>query len=409
MSTSAAKLSDNLARLVAFFCVVALVITAGVWFVFLRAPGKRVTAYFSAGVGIYAGGDVRVLGVRVGEIVKVEPQGRVVKVDFLVDDDVDVPATAQALVVNPAVVSDRYVQLAPAYTGGDKLGDGAVIPRERTATPVELDEVYASLDKLTTALGPKGANANGALSDLLDTAARNLDGNGQKLGDTIRNLGAATETLSGSRQDLFGTVDGLQKFTSMLSANDGQVRRFTDQLADVSKLLAEERQNLGASLRELASALTAVDGFIKDNRDKLKSNVDKLSGITKVLVDQRAALAEVLDVGPLALGNLQNSYNGSSGTLDVRAHLNELTEPPIVMICKLVRQTTPKQLPQLLADTCDKLAPVVNGVAKLPSIAEVIQALQQGRAPSLPVPLLSPSSGGGTPATPAQPPAGGGR
>ncbi|SDN14618.1 MCE family protein [Allokutzneria albata] len=407
MSTSAR--SHDLARLIAFLCVVALVITAGVWFVFLRAPGKRVTAYFSAGVGIYAGGDVRVLGVRVGQVEKVEPQGRVVKVDFRVGDDVDIPATAQALVVNPAVVSDRYVQLAPAYTGGDKLADGAVIPRERTATPVELDEVYASLDKLTTALGPKGANADGALSDLLDTAAKNLDGNGKKLGDTIRNLGAATETLSGSRQDLFGTVDGLQKFTSMLARNDGQVRRFTDQVADVGRFLAEERQNLGASLKELALALTAVDGFIKDNRDKIKSNVDKLSGITKVLVDQRAALAEVLDVGPLALGNLQNSYNGASGTLDTRAHLNELTEPPVVLICKLVRQTTPKQLPQVLADTCDKLAPVVNGVVKLPSVAEVIQALQQGRAPTLPVPLLSPSARGGTPAVPVSPPAGGGR
>ncbi|MFB9905294.1 MCE family protein [Allokutzneria oryzae] len=415
MSPSASKLSNDLARLVAFLCVVALVITAGIWFVFLRTQGKRVTAYFSAGVGVYVGGDVRVLGVRVGQVEKIEPQGRVVKVDFRVDDGVDVPANAQAVVVNPAVVSDRYVQLAPAYTGGDRLADGAVIPRERTATPVELDEVYASLDKLTTALGPKGANADGALSQLLDTAAKNLDGNGKKLGDTIRNLGAATETLSDSRQDLFGTVDGLQKFTTMLAGNDAQVRRFTDQLADVSKFLADERKNLGASLTELATALGTVQGFIKDNRDKLKSNVDKLSGITKVLVDQRAALAEVLDVGPLALGNLQNSYNAASGTLDTRAHLNELTEPPIVMVCKLVRQTTPKQLPQLLADTCDKLAPVVDGVVKLPSVSEVIQSLQQGRLPSLPIPLLSPSvrgsgqPGQGTPAVPSAPPSGGGR
>ena len=116
----------------------------------------------------------------------------------------------------------------------------------------------------------------------------------------------------------------------MLAANDSQVRDFNKQLADVSKMLADERGDLGAALNELATALGQVQGFIKDNREVLKSNVDKLASITQVLVNQRAALAETLDVAPLALGNLQNSYNAASGTLDTRANINELNQPPIV-------------------------------------------------------------------------------
>ncbi|MGO1056662.1 MCE family protein [Crossiella sp. CA198] len=389
------KARPDLARLIAFGAVVVLLLTATLWWVFARPAGRLVTAYFSAGIGVYEGGDVRVLGVRVGTIDKVEAQGTQVKVEMRVDRDVELPERPNAAVVNPSVVSDRYVQLAPVYTGGPKLGENTVIPRERTVTPMELDEVYGSLDKLTTALGPKGANKNGALSQLLDVSADNLAGNGKKLQDTIRGLGDAAGTLNGARDDLFGTIDNLRKFTSMLAANDSQVRTFNTQLADVNRFLAAEREDLGAAVRELAGALMSVEGFIRDNREQLKSNVDKLASITKVLVDQRAALAEVLDVAPLALGNLQNTYNASSGTLDTRTNINELTRPPIVMVCELLRQTTPKQLPQVLADVCGKLAGVVDGVVKLPSVAEVITSLQQGKLPQLP-PLLGVPAGKGS-------------
>jgi phospholipid/cholesterol/gamma-HCH transport system substrate-binding protein len=382
----------DLGRAVAVACVLALVAAAAVWWVFAGANSRRVTAMFGAAVGVYPGGDVRVLGVKVGTIDEVKPEGQVVRVVMSLDREVKVPAQAQAVVVAPSVVSDRYVQFAPVYTGGPTLGENVTIPRERTATPVELDQLYDSLNKLTTALGPNGANANGALSDLLNTSAKNLGGNGQALQDTIKQLGQATRTLSGSKDDLFSTVDNLQKFTGMLAANDSQVRDFNNQLADVSKLLAGEKENLGAALNELATALGQVQGFIKDNREKIKSNVDKLASITQVLVDQRAALAETLDVAPLALGNLQNSYNAASGTLDTRPNLNELSQPPIVLVCKLIQQGTPKNVPAVLADTCKQLQPILTGAVPLPTPAQVLSDAAQGK---LPLPLVAQATGQG--------------
>ncbi|WP_045309767.1 MCE family protein [Lentzea aerocolonigenes] len=377
---------SKLGRGIAMACVLALVATAALWWIFSGMNERKVTAHFAAAVGVYPGGDVRVLGVKVGTIDEVTPEGKTVKVVFTVDRDVRIPQNAQAVVVSPSVVSDRYVQLAPAYTGGPTMGDNAVIPRERTATPVELDELYQSLDKLTTALGPNGANADGALADLLNSAAKNLEGNGQALNDTLKNLGQATRTLSGSKEDLFATVDNLQKFTAMLAANDSQVRDFNKQLADVTKLLADERGDLGAALSELATALQQVQGFIKDNREVLKSNVDKLASITQVLVNQRAALAETLDVAPLALGNLQNSYNAASGTLDTRADINELNQPPIVLVCKLVQQATPNNVPPILAQTCKQLEPILSGAVPLQSPAQIVSDLNAGKLP-LPLPL----------------------
>ncbi|WP_309117529.1 MCE family protein [Saccharothrix sp.] len=380
------RVGRDLGRAVAIACVLALVAAAAMWWAFAGANSRKVTALFGAAVGVYPGSDVRVLGVRIGSIEDVEPQGTLVKVTMSIDRTVKVPANAQAVVVAPSVVSDRYVQLAPAYTAGPTLGDNVTIPRERTATPVELDELYASLEKLTTALGPNGANKDGALSDLLDSAAANLDGNGKALGDTIKQLGDATRTLSGSKDDLFGTVDNLQKFTGMLAANDSQVRDMNRQLAEVAGFLADERENLGAALTELANALGQVQGFIRDNRAIIKSNVDKLTGITQVLVDQRAALAETLDVAPLALGNLQNAYNAASGTLDTRADLNELNQPPIVLVCKLIQSVEPGKVPLVLSQACQQLEPILSGAVPLKTPAEVLTDLNQGKVP-LPLPL----------------------
>ncbi|GAB3446436.1 MCE family protein [Actinophytocola sediminis] len=386
-TSSASRLGRDLARGVTIAIVLALVVAAALWWVLLDANQRRYTAMFSGVVGLYEDNDVRVLGVKVGRVDSVEPKGDLVAVEMLVDRDVSIPAGADAVIVSPSLVSDRYVQFAPAYTGGQAMAEGTVLPRERTATPLEVDELYASLNRVSRTLGPNGANADGALSDLLDTAAANLDGNGESLNQTIVQLSKMADTLSGSDQDLFATVDNLARFTAALARSDDQVNEFSEQAAEVTSFLADERGDLAAAVQQLGVALGAVQQFIDDNRGRIKSNVDKLASVTKVLVDQRAALAEVLDIAPVALSNIINSYNGSSGTLDARADLNELSQPPIVMICELLGTGAPPELPPVLAETCSGLAEVVDGVAPIPPVADILTALQAGDMPPIPLPL----------------------
>src|SRR5205823_11477624 len=98
----------NLARLVAFGCVLALLLAGALWWVLRDQGGTRITAYFSKAVGLYSGSDVRVLGMKVGQIDDVQPQGGLVRVDLTVNEGVDIPSFAQAVVVAPSLVSDRY-------------------------------------------------------------------------------------------------------------------------------------------------------------------------------------------------------------------------------------------------------------------------------------------------------------
>ena len=251
------QMSGTLQRGVAL--AAALVLLAALGWTILRPAGQyRVTAFFTETVGLYPGSDVRVLGIPIGTIDDVVPLGDKVRVEMSIDDDYDVPADADAIVLAPSLVSDRYVQFSPVYDGGPKMEDGAEVPLERTAIPVELDAVYGALDELSEALGPNGANKDGALSDLVDVGAANLEGNGEALNRTLTGFSQAVETLAENRDDLFGSLDNLQTFTSALATIDAQVGQFNDNMAAVSDLLADEREDLQAAVALLSDALGDV-------------------------------------------------------------------------------------------------------------------------------------------------------
>lgn len=314
-------------RAAAIVAVLAVVTAGTLWWVFSRETPMRVTAYFGRAVGVYAGSDVQVLGVRVGAVESVTPRGERVEVVFTVDPQVRVARDTAAVVVAPSVVSDRYVQLTDLARTGPFLDDGAVIPQSHTATPVELDELYASLDTLVSALGPDGANSDGALSELLDTGAENLRGNGEAFNESVRNFAQAARTLSGSADDLFATVDELQAFTTMLAGNDRQIMSVNTQLDKVWRTLAADRDELSGALNTLGTALADIQAFIRDNRAAIKSNVDKLARTTQQLVNHRATVAEALDVIPLAVSNVYEAFDPASESLQGRTLMLDYPQP----------------------------------------------------------------------------------
>jgi virulence factor Mce-like protein len=385
-------------RLIAVGAVVAVAAAAAV-VVLDGRPQRRLVAHFSSTVGIHEGSSVRVLGVRVGEVVSVIPQGRTVRVEMRYDAKQRIPADAQALIIPPSVVSDRYVQLTPAYNGGPALPDGADVPLERTAAPMEIDDIYRALDDFNKALGPSGANSDGALKDLVAAGRANLEGNGESLHTTLDQLSRALSTVADGRQDLFGTVADLQLFTTALARSDQQVRVFNQQLAAVAGQLAGERDDLAAALRSLATALADVTSFIKQNRDELKSNVDALADVTGILVRQQQAIIEILDVAPLTVSNLNLAYNARSGTLDTRDNALGPYDPASYVCSVMVDLVTASQVPRecfALAQTLNaKGLPMTNQLRKLLGL------------PAAAPPAAKGTSAAAGPPTPAQPAASG--
>jgi phospholipid/cholesterol/gamma-HCH transport system substrate-binding protein len=309
--------------------VAILVVLAGVG-IYLTSRSSsstmHVSAEFPRTISIYPGSSVRILGVPVGKVTKLTPHGTSVTVQFTFSGKYKVPADVTAAIVPPAIVGDRYVQLTPAYTTGPSLANGATI--EHTEVPVELDQIFSSLDNLNRALGPRGANATGALSRLIATGSRELgNGNGARLHRALHDVSELIATLDDSKGDLVGVIGHLGSFTTTLANDDGNVRKVNGDLATVAAQLAGERSDLDAAVRNLSVALGQVAGFVKGNRSALKANISGLADVTGTLVHEKRALTEFLDVAPLALTNLQNAFDPVSNSLGTRGGFNVQQQP----------------------------------------------------------------------------------
>lgn len=333
--TGAAAHPQRIVLTTGIVVVAAAIVASTLVIVWPRHHNVTVTAYFTRAIGVYPGSDVDILGVKVGTVSTVTPQGNAVRVVFSYDPRYAVPAGAGAVIVSPSLVSDRYIQLTPAYTRGPVLRSGAVIPQSRTATPVEPDEATAALTQLSQALGPNGANSTGSLSKLLQAGAANLQGEGPAFHQTLSNASQAASALADNSGNFAQTVTNLNQFISALAANDKQLSAFTNDLSSVSVQLNNERPELRAALGNLAVTLGQVAAFIRKNRTSLASSVDGLARVTAVLVEEKASLETFLQQAPEAAANTNLAYDSISGSLLARINLQQ-TQNLSMWVCSLV-------------------------------------------------------------------------
>lgn len=329
------RLSGRVGQIVAAVLAVAVVVGLGE-VLLTGSKVKTATAYFPVAIHVYPGSDVDVLGVKIGTVKSVQPQGTEVKVVMSYDASRRIPATVSAVIVEPTLVADRVVQLTPVYSGGKVLADNAVIPLQRDQVPVELDQLNRSLYQLTQALGPEGANKNGALGRAVQVGAFNLNGEGVKANTTIRRLSELVATLNDNRGTLVSTVNNLQSFTSTLAAHDAETRGFAAELTKVSGELDNERSEFATALHNLGIALGEVATFIHDNRRQLAANVQGLATVSNILSNERTLLAHIVDIGAVGISNYPHMYTPSARTYNARFDFNSVSDNPALYVCQLV-------------------------------------------------------------------------
>ncbi len=322
---------NHLARRILVGTLVAMLV-AGIYVVWPKQQGHKLVGYFSSAVGLYPADDVRVAGVPVGRIDAIEPRAGDVKVTMTLDPGVQVPADAQAIVVAPNIVSARFIQLTPAYTGGPTLPDGAAIALERTGVPVEWDEVKTELTKLSRELAPQVDEMSGPLSSLVNQAADTFDGNGDSFRAALRELSQTAGRLGDSRGDVFGTVRNLQILVEALSSSNEQIVQFSNHVASVSQVLADSAVGLDTTLGTLNQALSDVRGFLNENNEVLIGSVDKLAELTQVVSDQSDDLEQVLHITPNGLANFYNIYDPAQGAVTGLLSLPNFANP-VQFIC----------------------------------------------------------------------------
>lgn len=277
---------------------------------------KTITAYFTTATAIYTGDEVRVSGVKVGTIKSIQPEGTRAKMTLNIDRDVPIPADAKAVIVAQNLVSARYVQLTPAYrTSGPVMADGAVIPLERTATPVEWDEVKTQLMRLATDLGPNSKTPTPSTARFIDAAANALNGNGDKLRQTLAELSGVGRILANGSGNIVDIIKNLQTFVTALRDSNVQIVQFNNRLATLTSVVNDSRSDLDAALTDLSTAVGETQRFIAGIRDQTSEQTARLADVLQVVVQKHLALENVLHAAPNAIANFYSDYNPDTGSI----------------------------------------------------------------------------------------------
>ncbi|KKC05514.1 MCE family protein [Mycobacterium nebraskense] len=403
--------------LVATLAVASFLVGSKVW---KEAEKNTYTAYFTEANGLFVGDEIRILGVAVGVVDKIEPQPTSSKVTFSVDKQYAVPANARAAILSPSLVTPRAIQLVPAYSGGPRLSPGASIPLSRTAVPVEWDDFRKQLEKLTDALQPTGQDGVNSVGEFINSAADNVRGQGDTARDTVIKLSAAISALGDHADDIFSTVRNLQLLVSALYSSSDLLASFNQNLASITTLLTNTPNEVANAVKGLDGALTDLRDFLAENREAMGVTFDRLSSVTTALNDSRMDIKQILHVAPTVLQNFLNIYQPAQSAMTGIIALNNFADIP-QWICSSIEAAARARLDRVSKLCLQYINPIIKnrlynyipaglnpfvGTQARPSeITYSEDWLRPGYAPPAPPPDAPPPDAPPPPATPEPPPA----
>ena len=318
----------------------------------------RVVAFFANSKGIYVGDDVRILGIRVGEIDQIEPQGTRVKISFWYDTKYKVPADAKAVILSPSLVPARAIQLTPAYTAGPVMADRTVITQDRTAVPVEWDDLRTQLENLTATLEPTEPGGVSTFGALVDTAADNLRGEGANIRQSILAMAQAFSAIGDHSNDVFSTVKNLSTLVTALQGSTDIIRQLNQTLASATGLLSDDPDEVGSAVQDVNAVVGDVKGFVADNRETLGTTSDRLASITGALVSSLDDVKQTLHIAPNTIQNFVNIYQPAKGAISGELVLNMFANP-ITFICGAIQAASRLNAEQSSKLCVQYLAPIV--------------------------------------------------
>jgi len=359
-------------RIAVIAVVVVLVLAGTALAIRTWSPSSKTTVvgYFATANGLYVGDEVRILGVPVGTVDEIVPGPDNTEVTFSFDSRYEVPADVKAAILSPSLVSSRAIQLVPAYSGGPTLADGAEIPPDRTAVPVEWDDFRDQIQKLSQSLTPSTPDGKSSLGAFIDTTASNLRGQGTNANDALTKLSHAVAALGDSSTDIFSTIRNLQVLVSALSTSSDLMAQLNDTLAAVSGLLADDPNEVGQAMTDLDGALADVRQFVGDNRDNIGVSVDRLTSVTTAIEESKADVEQTLHIAPTAFQNFVNIYQPAQGALTGILAFNNFANP-VQFICGAIEAAAQKGAEESAKLCAQYLGPVLKNLAvNFPPVGE---------------------------------------
>ena len=294
------KTSAALVKLVIFMIVTSILT------LFLAATignitigGKtRYSAMFSDVTGLLAGNDVRVAGVRIGQVDSIALADRTkAKVTFSLDSNRKIPESTIIRLRYRNLVGERYLAITEGPGSSAPLKPGATIPLTQTRNALDLTVLFNGFRPLFQALDPQSTNQ--VAFELVKT----LQGEGGTLESLMQRTASLTNTLADRDAVIGRVITNLSTVLGTLDHGD-QLSQLILQLRRLSAGFAQDRTAIGQSIVGINDLTTATSSLLGDIRSPLRNDIAQLGTLAGTLDANKQTVNGVLQRLPNKLDRI---------------------------------------------------------------------------------------------------------
>jgi phospholipid/cholesterol/gamma-HCH transport system substrate-binding protein len=251
-------------------------------------------ARFSDATMLLPNDDVRIAGVRVGQVEAVRiVDKRQAEVEFEVDSGIKLPAGVTAQIKFRNLVGQRYVSLSQGTGDANKiLEPGGTIPLQRTTPALDLTELFNGFKPLFTALNPDDVNK------LSYEVIQVLQGEGGTVDSLLAHTASLTTTIADKDKVIGEVIDNLNSVLDTVNAHTPQLSDFIIKLQQLVSGLAQDRKPIGDAIQSLGNLAVTTAGLLTDARPPLKNDIGALGTLTQNLNDSEAIVEHFIQFLP---------------------------------------------------------------------------------------------------------------
>jgi phospholipid/cholesterol/gamma-HCH transport system substrate-binding protein len=294
------KVTSQLTKL-AIFLAITLTLTGILTQTIGNITFQKTNSYkavFSDVTGLLAATDVRIAGVKVGQVKKIDIiNQKQAQVEFTVDKSIRIPQSSHADIKYLNLVGGRFLTLEEG-PGSTMLRPGGVIPMSQTKPALDLDLLLNGFKPLFQALNPPDVNR---LSfELIQT----LQGEGGTINDLLIRTASLTNTLADKDALIGDVIANLNTVLATVDQRDTELDQLIVQLQRLFSGLAQDRQAIGNSLSGIDTLTGDVAGLVQDIRPALKPDIEHLSSVAAQLNAQKNDLTKQLKDLPVRVNEV---------------------------------------------------------------------------------------------------------
>ena len=294
------KTSAALVKLIAFMVITSLLtfVLAATIGNFSLGGATTYHATFSDVTGLLPGNEVRIAGVKSGQIKAVKLKKRLADVTFTVEGGRRITQGNILQLRYRNLVGERYLAVAEGVGSTTPLKDGATVPLSHTRNALDLTVLFNGFRPLFQALDPKTVN------DVSLEIVKTLQGEGGTVDTLLARTASLTTTLANKDAVIGRVIDNLTSVLTTVDQRDNQLNDLVTQLQRLASGFAQDRKSLGQSIAGISSLTDATAGLIADIRPGVRTDVQQLGVLAKNLDQGKGVIDGVLKRLPTKLDRI---------------------------------------------------------------------------------------------------------